>query len=357
MTETSQTIRMPADRLTAFARDTLAAAGARAEDADAVARHLVEANLTGHDSHGVGMLPAYVSHIRKAVVTLDATDTVLTDTAVLHRIDANGGWGAPAAARFIDALCEKAKAAGLAAGTIGNVHHLGRIGAWAERAAAAGLVSMHFVNVTDHDPLVAPFRGSDARFGTNPVTIAWPATKDRPLFLLDMATSQIALGKARVAANKGVKVPFGSIIDEQGRPTDDPSGMSGFEMKGALTPLGRHKGYGLAFACELLAGVLSGAGTMQPGTQRRGGIQNRMFSVLVDPEAFGEPGWMEAEIDAMADYALASPPMDWDSPVLYPGDPERAWRGKRMKQGVPLDAETVKQLNGAAALFDLPSLE
>ena len=340
--------RIPAQRLTGFCSDALERAGARPEDAAEVAAHLVDANLAGHDSHGVGMLPAYLSHIRKGLVETQADSQVLQDKGAIIQHDAGRGWGKPAARRLFETAIERASTLGLTAATLGNAHHLGRIGAYGELISDAGLASLHFVNVTDHAPLVAPFRGSDARFGTNPVCIAFPATGNRGAFLLDMATSRIALGKARVAANKGEKVPMGSIINAHGMPTDDPGGMAGFELEGALTPLGRHKGYGLAFACELLAGILSSGGTLQPNNERRGGIQNHLFSILIKPDAFGDPAWMEAEIDAMADYALASPPMDWDSPVLYPGDPERAWRGKREREGIPLDDTTIDQLNAAA---------
>ncbi|MEA1942179.1 MAG: malate/lactate/ureidoglycolate dehydrogenase [Pseudomonadota bacterium] len=340
--------RIDADALRGFLHAVLTSAGARETDAAGVAAHLADANLKGHDSHGAGLLPVYLRHIRKDLVRLDAEDRIVRETGVLLQVDAGGGWGAPAGFRLIDRAAAKAREHGLAAATIGHVHHLGRIGAYGERAAEAGLASVHFVNVTDHAPLVAPFRGSDARFGTNPVCIAFPPTAARPAFVHDMATSRIALGKVRVAANKGMTIPEGSLIDETGRPTTDPSGMAGFELKGALTPMGRHKGYGLAFACELLAGVLSGAGTIQPGHERRGGLQNSMLSILIDPAAFGDRDWMEKEIDALADYALGSPPMDWDSPVLYPGDPERAAAGKREREGIPMDETTIDQLNKAA---------
>jgi uncharacterized oxidoreductase len=345
--------RFDPDPLRHFCASVLTAAGTRVEDADEIAAHLVAANLTGHDSHGIGLLPLYIAHIRDGLVQINADDTVIKDTAVIVQHDAGGGWGNPAGRRLIESAIGKAKASGLAAATLSNAHHLGRIGAYGEQAAAAGLVSMHFVNVTDHAPLVAPFRGSDARFGTNPVCICYPPTESRSTFLLDMATSHIALGKARVAANRGAKVPMGSIITEHGMPTDDPSGMAGDPLRGALTPVGRHKGYGLAFAIELLAGVLSSGGTMQPGTPQRGGIQNHMLSILIDPAAFGDTDWMEAEVEAMADHALASPPMDWDSPVLYPGDPERASHGKRARDGIPLDEKTVAQLNTVAGRVGL----
>jgi len=334
--------------LKAFCTTLLCAGGARPDDAACVAAHLVDANLKGHDSHGAGLVPAYARHMKRGLVNLEASEQVLADTSVILRINADGGWGAPAGRRLVERACVKASEHGLAAATLGHVHHLGRIGAYAEQAAAAGLVSLHFVNVTDHAPLVAPYRGSDARFGTNPVCIGYPATPSRPAFLLDMATSQIALGKVRLAANRGVAVPSGSLIDKRGMPTTDPGGMAGFELEGALTPLGKHKGYGLAFACELLAGVLGGGGTIQPGTPRKGGIKNGLFSIFIDPADFGDTDWMKAETDAMARYALASPPMDWDSPVLYPGDPERAIAGKRAKEGIPMDEVTIGQLNKTA---------
>lgn len=346
--------RLELSALERFADRVLAAAGARPGDAQLVAHHLADANLKGHDSHGLGLLPAYVRHAREGLIELNACDVVLNETAVLLQVNAAGGWGPPAGFRLLDAACEKAKAQGLAAATIGNCHHLGRIGAYGERAAAAGLVSMHFVNVTDHDPLVAPYRGSDARFGTNPLCFAFPPAGKRAAFVLDIATSRIALGKVRVAASKGQSLPAGCLINEKGLPTTDPGSMAGFEFKGALTPMAGHKGYGLAFACELLAGVLSGAGTIQPEHPRRGSIRNGMLSILINPDAFGDPDWMEREIEAMANYALASPLMDWDSPVLYPGDPERATAGKRKREGIPMDATTLDGLNALAAELGLP---
>ncbi|MAL10418.1 MAG: malate/lactate/ureidoglycolate dehydrogenase [Maricaulis sp.] len=341
--------RIHAPVLTGFAARVLQAGGAREADARAVADHLVAANLAGHDSHGIGLLPAYTMHIAKGLVSLDARAAVTHRHGAIVKLDAGRGWGRPAGEAAMREGAALASKLGIAAVTLANAHHLGRIGAYGEIAAQAGLVSLHFVNVTDHDPMVAPYRGSDARFGTNPVCIALPATPGRAMFLLDMATSQIALGKARVAANKGKRVPFGSVLDAQGQPTDDPSGFAGFELTGALTAFGGHKGYGLAFAAELLAGVLSGGGTIQPAHERRGGIQNQLLSILIDPAAFGDEAAMDAETDAMMAYALASLPADWDSPVLMPGDPERALRAKRAATGIPVDVTTLAQLNETAA--------
>ncbi|MHA6289383.1 Ldh family oxidoreductase [Maricaulis sp. CAU 1757] len=334
--------------LISFSRAILSAAGAREADAEAVAHHLVTADLAGHESHGTALLPTYARHAREGLVALDSENETLQETAALLQVDARGGWGVSAANCLIDAAATKAKTNGLVAATLAKAHHLGRIGAYGERVAALGLVGIFFVNVTDHDPLVAPYRGTDARFGTNPICIAFPPQGQHPAFVLDIATSRIALGKVRLAAARGNQLPADCLLDNRGMPTTDPAGMAGFELRGALTPFGYHKGYGLAFAAEFLAGVLSRSGTIQPENQRRGGIQNGLFSVLMDPAAFGDPTWIEDEISAMADYALSSPPMEWDTPVLYPGAPERAFTGKRRREGIPMEDVVLEQLNALA---------
>ncbi|MDN7215464.1 Ldh family oxidoreductase, partial [Klebsiella pneumoniae] len=118
---------------------------------------------------------------------------------------------------------EKAKQHGMAAIALRNAHHVGRIGYWAEQCAAAGLISIHFVSVIG-DPMVAPFRGKDSRFGTNPLCVVFPRAGHPPL-LLDYATSAIAFGKTRVAWHKGEAVAPGCLIDAEGRPTTDPAVM------------------------------------------------------------------------------------------------------------------------------------
>lgn len=341
-------IRIPAAELTTFCSAALAGAGAKHGDARAVADHLVTANLCGHDSHGVGLLPAYLRHVAEGLVDVHAVPEVIHDKGAILKVAGHDAWGRIAGDFAMTAAFPKTEALGACILTLSNAHHLGRIGAFGEMAAQAGFAAIFFVNVTDHDPMVAPYQGTDARFGTNPVCIALPPTGTKPAFLLDMATSRISMGKARVAANRGLRVPFGAILDENGLPTDDPSGFKGFEQKGALAPFGDHKGYGLVFAAELLAGVFSGGGTAQPGHELRGGLRNQMMAVILSPDAFGDPATMERELEAMWDYALASLPADWDSPVVAPGDPERALRKRRAAEGVPMDAETLKQLNAAA---------
>ena len=211
------------------------------------------------------------------------------------------------------------------------------------QAIGAGLVSLHFVNVSDHRGLVAPFRGTDARFSTNPVCIALPGTDRQPPVLLDMATSSVAMGKIRVARNEGKPAPEGVLIDQNGKPTRDPNVMYS-EPHGALLPFGGHKGYALAVVTELLAGALSGGATIQPGNERRGGTVNNMFTMLIDPARMAGLDWFRREIDGFVDYVKASPPADGAAPVLVPGDPERLAREERTRTGIAVDATTWEEV-------------
>ena len=186
---------------------------------------------------------------------------------------------------------------------------------------------------------MAPFRGSDSRFSTNPVCISMPGTATQPPLLLDMATSTVAMGKVAVAKRAGKRMAAGNLIDAQGAPTDDPEVMFR-DPRGSLLPFGAHKGYALAVLTELLAGAMSGGGTLQPENPRRGGTINNMFSVLVDPARLAGVDWMRREVDGFVGYVKGSPPADPASPVLVPGDPERHSREARLRAGIPLDATT-----------------
>jgi uncharacterized oxidoreductase len=335
------------DRLSAIGATIIAAGGSRAEEARLVADHLVDANLAGHDSHGIGMVPAYVRHVLARLVVPNTRVKTVKDDGPTLMFDGQRGYGRAVAGEAIAAAIARCRETGVVAMTLANAHHIGRVGAYGELAAAAGLVSLHFVNVTDHRALVAPFRGTDARFVTNPVCIAFPATDRQPGILLDMATSAIAMGKVRVARNEGKLVDEGVLLDETGRPTRDP-GVMYREKHGALLPFGGHKGYALAVVTELLAGALSGGPTIQPANPRLGGTINNMFSVLVDPARLAGVDWLRREIDGFVDFVKASPPADPAAPVLVPGDPERLARERRAREGVEVDAVTWAELVAAA---------
>lgn len=339
-------VHVPAPTLGAFVIEVCVAAGATEVDGRTVADHLVTANLYGHDSHGVGMLPKYVDSIASGQLDPKAHAEIRADGAILS-IDGRRGFGQVVAREGIAAGIARARSEGLALAALRNAFHIGRIGTYGEQCAAEGLVSLHFVNVVGHPPLVAPFRGSDARFSTNPFCCAIPLGPGKPPFLLDFATSVVAMGKVRVAKNKGEVMDEGLLLDHQGQPTRDP-GVMFPEIRGALVAMGLHKGYGLALACELLAGAVAGGRTVQPGTPRGLGIINNMLSIIVDPQRLVPDSFLQSEIQAMIDYAKASPPADPDLPVLVPGEPERERRAERLRTGVPIDLATWDELRGAA---------
>ena len=340
------------ERLHRLASVIVAATGSSEGEASAVADHLVVSNLTGHDSHGVGMLPDYVKNFRAGLLVPNQTLQVLRDVGAVLLLDAGRGYGQTMARDAMHMGAARAKQLGCAVVGLRNASHVGRIGYWAEQCAADGLVSLHFVNVADHDPLQAPFGCAAARLGTNPFCVAIPGADGKPMLLLDMATSAIAFGKARVARNKGVPVPEGVLIDQDGQPTTDPTTYVDTRA-GALLSFGLHKGSGLAIFCEILGAALIGGQTIAPHHPRDGGIVNSMFSILVDPAVFGELTAMRHEVQAVVDWIKASPPAPGFEAVLTPGDPENRARAERGHDGVPIDPKSLADILAAGASLGL----
>jgi hydroxycarboxylate dehydrogenase B len=334
-------------RLHEIAERVFSAAGSEAEEARLIADHLIEANLRGHDSHGVGLIPNYLQHLAGGTVFANRKGRVVSENGSLIVYDGDRAWGQIAAREATMVGIAKARDTGVAVVALRNPHHIGRVGTYGEICAGAEMVSFHFVNVTDARPAVAPWRGSDARFSTNPVCIAIPGPEPERPIILDMATSVVAMGKVRVARNKGEQMKPGMLLDGEGKPTTDPGAMYR-QPRGALLTVGEHKGYALAFVCEMLAGALCGSGTMRPERQGRNTATNGMLMIVVDPSRLVDRDWLREEIAAMTAYIIASPPRKPDEPVLIPGDPERLTRGERIKNGVPIDDETWRELTVAA---------
>ena len=340
------------DRITALATAIVRKSGADEERAGIVASNLVGANLAGHDSHGVGMLPAYMKGIKAGQLDPLAGLTVEQDRGPFLLIDGNSGYGQVIGREAMQLGIAKAREQGVAVVGLKNSYHIGRIGAWGEMCAAAGFISIHYVNVLSPNSIVAPFGGSDGRFSTNPYCTALPATAGGPAVILDMATSQVAHGKIRVAHNKGVEAPEGSLIDFQGNPTNDP-GVMFSEPKGALRTMGMHKGYGLAMICELLAGAFIGGMTAGEGRVASDKIINNMLTVIIDPNAFGSRALFEQEVDRFTGWVKASPPATGVEAVMVPGDPERKARAERSANGLPIDDVTWEEILAAGELVGL----
>jgi hydroxycarboxylate dehydrogenase B len=334
-----------ADALTAFAARIIAGAGSAAAEAEEVAKHLVEANLKGHDSHGVGMIPTYVKNVKAGHLRPNQHAKIVSEFGTIAVFDGAMGYGQVTARETTEWGIAKAKSAGLAAFALRNTHHVARVGTYGELAAEAGLISIHFVNVVLPPGRVAPFGGIAGRFGTDPVCITFPGTSSAPPVVLDFATSRAAAGKLRVALNQGKQMPQGYLIDAEGKDVTDPAVF--YRHNGAMLPFGEHKGSGLALACELLAGVLTGGGAMGADIPNVG-VKNGMFSIFVDPALFGDVGAMQREAADLVAWVKSSPPRPGVEEVLVAGEPERKAKVKRLKDGIPVDANTWKELVAAA---------
>jgi uncharacterized oxidoreductase len=324
----------------------VAAGGSEPREAQLVAENLVTANLTGHDSHGIGMIPRYVESLQEGGLQPNRHPAIKFDGGALIALDGRAGYGQVIGLEATDIAIERAKAHGVCVMALANSHHLCRIGQWAEQAVAQGLVSISFVNVISRS-IVAPFGGSDARFGTNPCTVGVPLA-GQPPFILDMATSGVAQGKVRVAHNKGEKLPPGLLLDDKGNPTLEAR-FGVLEPFGALTTFGLHKGYGLAVVCELLGGALSGGGTWHTADRSKKRVLNGMLTILIDPRKLGTAAVFEREARAFVEWVKQSPPAPGVDRVRIAGDPERETRARREKDGIAVDAATWQEIRAAGA--------
>ena len=331
----------------------LAAAGSAPEEARQVAANLVLANLSGHDSHGVGMVPRYVDAVLEGGLKPNSSVKLQLDAGSLLTLDGQRGYGQIVGVQAMELGIKRAREIGSCILALGQAHHLGRIGHFAEMAVAQGLVAIHFVNVLSR-PVVAPWGGGDGRFGTNPCCIGVPMAGRDP-FVLDFATSRVAQGKMRVAHNEGRKVDDGYLIDEKGQPTNDPGvvvvpqskGPDGAGLFGALMPFGEHKGYGMAVACELLGGALTGSGTWHRPADSARAVINGMLAILIDPQRLGTQAAFEQETLAFVDWLKQSPPAPGFDSVRIAGEPEREARLKRERDGIAVDGHTWAEIVAA----------
>ena len=311
--------------------------GSEPREIELVTDNLVQANLTGHDSHGIGMLPRYADAYFEGGLRPNAHVEVRLDGGAMLSLDGQAGFGQVIGYEAMEIGIARAKQYGSCILALGNSHHLGRIGAWAEMAVAEGLISLHFVNVISR-PIVAPWGGSDARFGTNPFAAGIPVEGGDPI-LLDFATSIIAQGKTRVAYNKGEKLAPSQMLDNNGAPTTDPK-FGVVEPLGALLTFGQHKGFGLSLVCELLGGALAAGLAVHEPSEGKRRVLNGMLTILLDPARLAHSPTFQREMQACLDWIKASPPQAGYERVQVAGDPERATRARRLTEGIPVDKTT-----------------
>jgi uncharacterized oxidoreductase len=332
--------------LTRAIETIVAAGGSDAREAKLVSTNLVLANLMGHDSHGVGMIPRYVDALIEGGLKPNRHPGISLDGGTMLALDGQMGYGQAIGVEAMDLAIERARKHGVCVMGLGRSHHLGRIGHWAEQAVAQGMISIHFVNVISR-AIVAPFGGSDARFGTNPVTIGIPLPGEPP-FILDMATSAVAQGKIRVAHNKRERVSPDWLLDDQGYPTAEPK-FGVVEPFGALRTFGLHKGYGLAMVCELLGGALTGGGTWHSEDRSKKRVWNGMLAIVIDPKRLGTGDAFAAETSAFLASLRKSRVAPGFDKVRIAGDPEREARAKRERDGISIDDNTWHEIIAAAA--------
>lgn len=327
--------RIDAQRLRDAVAATFAAAGCNADESLLIAEGLVESNLLGHDSHGVGLAPRYLENVALGVAVPNQTLSIKADHGALVGVDGRRGFGQAIGTQAMRLAIERAQAHGVCVIGVANTHHLARIGRWAEQCAAAGFASVHFVNVLSN-PLVAPWGGTDARLATNPFCVGVPY-HPHPL-VLDYATSMIAFGKVQVAHAAGKPLGEGLVIDAQGRPTTDPAAMFG-EAAGALLPFGQHKGFALAVMCELLGGALSG-GLVQDRNPEPNPMQNNMLSIVFAPDKLTTRDAFADQVQRLARWLRESPRHPDHEAIHLPGEPERATERERRRDGIPLPPAT-----------------
>ena len=342
--------RLPAELFRNFIPELFVAAGCEGREATIVTEHLVESSLVGHDSHGLLRVPKYLGWMRDGHVLPNQHAVSFVDSGSLVGLDGGFGFGQVIGQEAMTLAIDRVRTHKFCAVGIRNSGHLGRIGAWAEQLAKAGLVSIHFVNTSGFGILVAPFGGIDRRLSANPIAAGTPGP-DGPI-VLDIATSATAEGKIQVARNRGERLPAGLILDADGQPSDDPATFYG-PPAGAILPFGGHKGSGLSLFCEILAGSLTGGGASNPRNPTAKRLVNNMLTLAFDPSAFGQTAGFADDVAGLADWIRSSRPVQPDGKILLPGEVERRTLADRQANGIPIDEMTASQIIDAAARLSI----
>jgi len=341
--------RVAAERLHRIGAALLTAAGSSPDEAEVVMRHCIEANLAGHDSHGIIQIPTYIDRIQVGHIVPGAPWTIVQESPTTTVIDGHWGFGYTVTERAMQLTIDKATRTNVAATTVFRQGHIGRLASYTLMAARADMIGLITADSGRSTKQVAPFGGREARIGTNPLSIAVPSDLDGPLFL-DMATSAVAAGKIQLAASRGEPVPLGWIVDASGQPTTDPAQL---KQGGALLPLGGSEGYkgsGLAVIVEILCGLLTGLGFgMDPSGRHNDGCFIAVFNV----SAFRPLAEFKREVAEFARYLKATPPAEGSPGVLYPGEIEHVRELERRQSGIDVEDATWAKLRSLAEGYGL----
>lgn len=350
------------ESLKGFIQNIVAGLGADEEIAAEVAHHLVRANLSGHDSHGVLRISQYTAQVDSGELVPNAHPTILRESPTTVLIDAQRGFGHYSTAYALNWAMKRGQEYGIAASAIRHSSHIGRVGEYTERAAADGLIAIVTVGSAGRGVGgLVPFGGRQRFFGANPWAMGVPA-QEYPPMIYDGSSATVAEGKVRFAHTKGVPLPPGCIQDSDGKPTTDPED---FYNGGALLPLGGevagHKGYGLAMASALIGGLsmiddedhtLIGASVVEEVDDTRDQIAG-VFLMVIDPAYFGDAEHYRAMIDETLSAAKSVEPAEGADEVLIPGEPEVNARRERSQEGISIPDATWEDFEELAERFDL----
>lgn len=343
---------LPPASLLAFSDAMFRAAGVPPAEATQVAHSLVDANLCGFDSHGVIRVVQYIDLINQGIYQPGAAFEIVKETPALLVVNANKGLGQVQAHALLKRLMDKARQVGIAAGTLKHCAHIGRLGEYAEAAAAQRMAFMATVNSHGHGRRVAPPGGTQGRLSTNPLCLGAP-TSGEPV-VLDIGTSVCAEGKVRVCFNKGEPTPEGWLLDAEGKPTTDP-GVLYKDPRGSILPLGgaqAYKGFGLSLLLDMFAGGLSGGECSNPKANVLG--YNAVLFVVFDTAQFAGTDHFLQEVNGLAEFVRGCPKAAGVPEIMLPGDPERKQREKRQAAGVSVDDGTWSQLTATARKLNVP---
>ena len=325
----------PHEQLRDLSAAILAGFGTPADLARVVGDSLVDANLAGHDSHGVLRLPSYCGSLQAGDILPAARAIVASHNRATARIDGGWGWGQPAMLLATDTAIELAREFAIGAAVVDRCYHIGRAAPYVERIARAGMIGIAMANA---GPAVAPFGGRDRVLGTNPFAWAMPHGEGAEPLSFDAATAGIAAGKLMVARSKGEQVGPGLLVDADGEPTQDPDD---FINGGAILPFGGHKGSGISILVQMLGRTLTGVFATDFNGPRGA---NGPIVIALDPTAFGSLDAFAREVDAQGNAIRQSHPSEGFSEVLLPGDIELKTKRERLTGGIPIPDSTWSEI-------------
>jgi uncharacterized oxidoreductase len=325
--------------------------GARREDAELVAGLLVRANLCGYDSHGVFRLAQYHEWWKRGLLIPSAQPSVTFESGFAARVDGQFAFGQVVATFATRLAIEQARAHGIAVVTAHHSNHVGRLADYVEAIREAGLIGLAAVNDSGSGQFVVPWGGIDPRLATNPIAMGIPGGTSGGI-LFDFSTSAAAFGRVRQLQMQGEVTPSGWLIDASGRETTDPASLFA-EPRSSLLPAGGHRGFALSLAVEVLAGILSGAGSVDPhpGPEEMNGI----CILALDPARFVPLDRFRSQVDRLTAYVKTSRPMPGVGPVHIPGERSREDAERRRQQGIVLNQQTWQKLAGVLQDLGLPA--